>query len=132
MWHIRPEFEHFLNEENSYDGPGSTNSATVHKGGRPAGKEKEVKNSQGQGQGQGQTKRKRDDDDDEEDEEDNSKNGGKGISGGSKKEPKKFKRAFGFFVKAKRADAESQIGDPTVSTGNITVLLYIISHYIIL
>lgn len=37
------------------------------------------------------------------------------------KEPKKFKRAFGFFVKAKRVEAEAQIGDTTVS--NVRILL---------
>ena len=122
MWHIRPEFEHFLSEENSYDGPGSTTSATVHKGGRPAGKEKEKESKTSQGQ----TKRKREDDDEEEDEDDAQKGSVKGASGGSKKEPKKFKRAFGFFVKAKRADAESKIGDPTVI---ILLLLNIITIF---
>jgi hypothetical protein len=105
VWHIRPEFEHFLLEDNFYDGPGSTSSATVHKGGRPVGKEKDSKGSQ--------QKRKRDDDEDDEEDEDAQK-GSKGSSG-SKKEPKKFKRAFGFFVKAKRADAEARIGNPAVS-----------------
>ena len=104
MWHIRPEFEHFLLEDNFYDGPGSTSSATVHKGGRPVGKEKDGKGSQ--------QKRKRDEDEDDEEDEDAQK-GSKGSSG-SKKEPKKFKRAFGFFVKAKRADAEARIGNPAV------------------
>jgi hypothetical protein len=69
------------------------------------GKEKDSKGSQ--------QKRKRDDDEDDEEDEDTQK-GSKGSSG-SKKEPKKFKRAFGFFVKAKRADAEARIGNPAVN-----------------
>lgn len=68
------------------------------------GKEKDGKGSQ--------QKRKRDEDEDDEEDEDAQK-GSKGSSG-SKKEPKKFKRAFGFFVKAKRADAEARIGNPAV------------------
>lgn len=75
----------------------------MHKGGRPIGKEKESKGSS--------QKRKRDDEEDEDEDEDAQK-GAKGS--GSRKEPKKFKRAFGFFVKAKRADAEARIGDPSV------------------
>lgn len=107
IWHIRPEFEHFLNEDNFYDGPGSTSSATVHRGGRPVSKEKE---SKGHGS---QLKRKRDEEEDEEEEEDGQKSS---KASGSKKGPKKFKRAFGFFVKAKRADAEARIGDASVSS----------------
>ena len=75
----------------------------MHKGGRPIGKEKESKGSS--------QKRKRDDEEDE-DEDEEAQKGSKGS--GSRKEPKKFKRAFGFFVKAKRADAEARIGDPSV------------------
>ena len=74
----------------------------MHKGGRPIGKEKESKGSS--------QKRKRDDEEDEDEDEEAQK----GSKGGSRKEPKKFKRAFGFFVKAKRADAEARIGDPSV------------------
>ena len=92
-----------MHEDNFYDGPGSTSSATVHRGGRPVSKEKE---SKGHGS---QLKRKRD----EEEEEDGQKSS---KTSGSKKGPKKFKRAFGFFVKAKRADAEARIGDASVSS----------------
>lgn len=110
IWHIRPEFEHFLHVDNFYDGPGSTSSATVHRGGRPISKERESK-------GHGfQQKRKRDEEEDEEEEDDGQKSS---RASGSKKGPKKFKRAFGFFVKDKRADAEARIGDASVSSATV-------------
>ena len=130
--------------DNFYDGQGpgsgsatsavSANNASNsgHKGGRPVSKggkenskekekekekDKDSRDSKGSSQNSNsnssQVKRKRDDDDEEEDDEDTHK-GAKGTSGVTRKDPKKFKRAFGFFVKAKRADAEASIGDPTV------------------
>ena len=68
------------------------------------------KESKGHGS---QLKRKRDEEEDEEEEDDGQKSS---KASGSKKGPKKFKRAFGFFVKAKRADAEARIGDASVSS----------------
>lgn len=125
-------------------GPGSGSATSAvnannasnsgHKGGRPVSKggkenskekvqekekDKDSRDSKGSSQNSNsnsnssQVKRKRDDDDEEEDDEDTHK-GAKGTSGVPRKDPKKFKRAFGFFVKAKRADAEASIGDPTV------------------
>jgi hypothetical protein len=38
------------------------------------------------------------------------------ASAGAGEEPKRFKRAFGFFVKAKRADAAAHLGDAGVRT----------------
>lgn len=117
IWHIRPEFEHFLYEDNFYDGPGSSSSATVHRGGRPVSKEKD-KDSKGHGS---QLKRKRDEEEDEEEEDDGQKSS---KATGSKKGPKKFKRAFGFFVKAKRADAEARIGDASVRSAALQLALH--------
>ena len=99
VWHIRPEFQHYLSMETFYDAKAAADamavSAVTGKGGKPGPKPTAPK-------------RKREDDDDDD--------AGKGGKGGSTpgKEPKKAKHAFGFFVKARRAEAESQIGDNTV------------------
>jgi hypothetical protein len=107
IWHIRTEFEQFLHMENSYDSKASSSSSiSGPKGGKSKEKEGKVL----------QVKRKRDEDGDEEEGEDGhkSKVAAGSTPGGGKKAPKKYKRAFGFFVKARRADAEEMIGDPSV------------------
>ena len=105
VWHIRPEFEDYLKKENFYDG--QVVLAQPAKSAKSAPKEKAPSSSSSSS---AVAKRKRDDDDDDGD----SGARGKGGSTPTGKEPKKAKHAFGFFVKAKRAEAEMEIGDASV------------------
>jgi hypothetical protein len=107
VWHIRPEFEHYLTMENFYDGQAPAQPA---KGAKSGPKEKASSSSSSSG---GAAKRKREDDDDDGDSGPKGK-GGSTPTGG--REPKKAKHAFGFFVKAKRAEAEVEVGDASVRT----------------
>ena len=59
-------------------------------------------------------KRKRDEFVDENDDDGHGISSTQGGEQGSSRAPKKMKHAFGFFVKAKRAEAEASIGDPMV------------------
>ena len=80
-------------------------------------KPKPITPSASKSPGATQGKRKREDAEDEPTTKDVSK------QSSAVKEPKKFKRAFGFFVKAKRAEAEAQIGDASVCWLHRAVLL---------
>lgn len=73
VWHIRPEFQKYLNSTES-----ATNSETPPKLSKKRKAEEDSSNLD------------------------------------RSKEPKKFKRAFGFFVKAMRQEAEAKLG-PTAS-----------------
>jgi hypothetical protein len=116
VWHINPEFQQYLEMEN-FD-MDEINEPQVS-----APKPKKVKASNAEkSEGKGtidsffpskSQKRKLDDSQ-------SSDKAGNGASSSSidatPKEPKKLKRAFGFFVKAKRAEAETLVKDPQVRT----------------
>lgn len=119
VWHIRDEYAHYLGEP----GPGgyAAVAPSAASGGAAAPKtpkgaavkeekEKTVKSTP--------NKRKRDTSNEDEEGE---AAGGTGGPSSASKEPKRFKRAFGFFVKAKRAEAEEQLGDDAaVSQSTVT------------
>ena len=110
VWHIRPEFQHYLTMENFHDEKAFAAAAAAASS-SSAVPEKKVKTEKGTAAKEKTTsaaaaKRKRDEDDN-----DDGERGGKGGSTPAGKEPKKAKHAFGFFVKAKRSEAEAEIGD---------------------
>lgn len=117
VWHIKDEFAHFLEQP----GPGgyapvaaaaasSSSSSAPPKTPKSEGKVKEEKGTSAAKATPGKRKRDSSGGDDGE-----AADGGDGNNAGSAtKEPKKFKRAFGFFVKAKRAEAEEQLGEDAV------------------
>ena len=108
IWHIRPDFEHFLYMENFATGDGERSSASKSKS---QSKDKATKDTSN---GSTSAKRKRDDDSSPITK-NNKEEGSSASSAAAGKEPKKYKRAFGFFVKAKRPEAEKRIGDSSVS-----------------
>jgi hypothetical protein len=93
VWHIRSEFSRYLMMDN-FESEG-TKAEGFTKGDE---KDKSSKAT---------PKRKRDDE---------KATGSSGaVSGPDSSEPKKYKRAFGFFVKDKRKEAEVAVADPAVS-----------------
>lgn len=106
VWHIKPEFAKFLTMEvdqpafSAADrGEGQSSAVT------DSGKRKAAAVLDGDAKGAGSAKKARKDDD------------------AQAQEPKKFKRAFGFFVKAKRSEAEEKLGADT-SVGEVLQLIH--------
>ena len=103
IWHIRPEFERYLHMSSSDAMSASSSSSSSSSSGAA-----DV--------GSSAKKRKNDDTED----------AGEAAGSGGAKEPRRYKRAFGFFVKSKRAEAEAQLG----TSASVSRLgLFFISHY---
>jgi hypothetical protein len=124
VWHIKPEFEHYLHMEN-FDGEEDeqatkkakamkTSAASNSKS--PAHSQHSKTSKSDSGSGSAKRKREEEENADEQPQQQQQQpQPHKSAKVGAAKEPKKFKRAFGFFVKAMRADAEAKIGDPKAS-----------------
>ncbi len=97
VWHIRDEFLKYLHMA---DGSAAAKTPKKEKAAKP---EKEA--AAPKSAAKSTPKRKRDE------EAAASSSSAKEGGGANSKEPKKFKRAFGFFVKAKRAEAEETLGE---------------------
>lgn len=95
IWHLRPEYEPFVNmtpEEAVIAAaslpPSEVSATTSSAKKRKAEPEAEEENGHGSPAG----------------------TNGAAAGAGGEKEPRRYKRAFGFFVKEKRAEAEAQLG----------------------
>ena len=92
VWHVRPEYQQFIDmtpEE------AAVAAASIVPSEAPTSAKK---------------RKKAEMNDDEDGEGEGAAANSASLEGFSGKEPKRYKRAFGFFVKAKRADAEAQLG----------------------
>lgn len=101
MWHIHPDFEKYLEMEN-FESPEPEERPVIHK-------TKKNKSTADGGAPKGLSKRKI---------EETSASAAPATSPAPAvvvKEPKKLKRAFGFFVKDKRNEAEAKVQNPSVS-----------------
>ncbi len=105
IWHIRDEFTRYLDMVPGQPIPAKKNEPKSAAKSKQSASDEAPKSSS---KAASTPKRKRDD------EAAAPSSGAKDGSGGSAVKgegPKKFKRAFGFFVKAKRAEAEESLGD---------------------
>lgn len=105
IWHLRPEYEQFvhMSPEEAVAAaaalPPSENTASATAGTSSAKKRKAETAEPA--------------------EEENGHGSPAGVSNGAggEKEPRRYKRAFGFFVKDKRAEAEAQLGSTASVSG---------------
>ena len=104
VWHLRDEYEKFLHMT-----PEEAVAAAAHLA--PA---ESVPAS---------AKKRKAEDGEEADTPAHGNGNGASTPGGADKEPKRYKRAFGFFVKAKRAEAEAQLGATASVTDALKNLL---------
>jgi hypothetical protein len=112
IWHLRSEFEKYLDMDN-FEGSSPAPTAPKGKGGKKSG----TATGASAGEESKGGKRKRE---------------SEGVSvasveapppaAGDGAMPKKYKRAFGFFVKAKRAEAAQTLGNNNVSTTFIAIV----------
>ena len=133
IWHIRPEFERYLHMTSSEAaaagaaaaGASATSSAAANGAAEVGASSK---------------KRKKEETDDADGGDAPTPNGGAHSNGNGSaaaaataKEPKKYKRALGYFVKAKRAEAAEQLGDAAVVSEIVRVLceLYFSSIFVL-
>ena len=124
IWHIRPEFEKYLHMTSSEAIAAAANAAPSSQQTVVSAASSSASSSTGAGAaatssqsstvagGSANAKKRKT----EEVEEAETTTGG---AGGEVKEPRRYKRAFGFFVKAKRAEAESQLGESASVRGGI-------------
>jgi hypothetical protein len=114
IWHIRDAYTKYIDMENFDD-----DSAHVPVDHPPA----KASSGKGKGGDKSASKRKRESSGGDDKGIEMTAEQLKDLKGVAEREPKKFKRAFGFFVKGKRSEAEKELGDKASNADALRDLL---------